>query len=532
MTVYVVLHVPQCPEDDLKLYLSRLDLKVEVWATSNSQPTERSPGSGPARDLICSHNVDLHDDPIVLVSQREKNDEIYLSLLWEVPVTLNRPRLQLYDVHVAFIPVALIAPQQETTPKETYLEPFQPQAGNLFEPLGGSPGYEQDIPYLAISRLDSVLPLLPKDDHTFHLRSVPSRSIPTHLACSTRLKYSKSSIDDLSPSFIASLDIEMIPFVNIQGQIDLATARLDRGKVYALMDTVLPIGCQSKDCITLLYRLEQKKVIEGDSHLGSGSHVDNLAIRIKVKLQLSDDCESIIDMQWTTNIDFGSTINRTSIGSAVLPHQRESTPNMPVNGAASNSSKSIGMSLQQHAPGGQYDTFTISFAATDKPIKVGVPFVWSVLVVNKTSKPAKLAVIPLPRLQKPTTQVQQYAKRHATRSSVISLHPSERGASDKEQPDIAQAVMDENVIYAMQHSGAVPPETDIMSLTPELRIGPLGPGQCHEGEIKLVAFKPGAFTLDAIRVVDLVKEMELGYGGSGVVMDIKELPDVIVEDDK
>lgn len=92
-------------------------------------------------------------------------------------------------------------------------------------------------------------------------------------------------------------------------------------------------------------------------------------------------------------------------------------------------------------------------------------------------------------------------------------------------------MVDEHLLYALHHpaqsSGvsAVPPDTELVSLTAELRIGPLGIGQCHETEIRWVAYKSGVLSVDAIRVVDLARE---GEGGIGVIHDIRELPEVVV----
>jgi hypothetical protein len=54
----------------------------------------------------------------------------------------------------------------------------------------------------------------------------------------------------------------------------------------------------------------------------------------------------------------------------------------------------------------------------------------------------------------------------------------------------------------------------------------LGPGQCHESQIQMVAFKAGTLRVDAMRVVDLVREFE--EGATGVFTDIRDLPDVVV----
>lgn len=93
---------------------------------------------------------------------------------------------------------------------------------------------------------------------------------------------------------------------------------------------------------------------------------------------------------------------------------------------------------------------------------------------------------------------------------------------------MSQAIVEENVLYAMQHSGGVPPETDLMALTAELRIGPLAPEQCYESEIQMIAFEVGTLQVDVMRIVDLVQEAEDGVGAPGVVADIRDLPDVVV----
>ena len=81
----------------------------------------------------------------------------------------------------------------------------------------------------------------------------------------------------------------------------------------------------------------------------------------------------------------------------------------------------------------------------------------------------------------------------------------------------------------MQHANLVPPDTDLMSLTAEVRIGPLGPGQCHEAQIEMVAFKAGVLMVDSIRVIDNVREAEEGIHAAGVTTDIRDLPDVVVK---
>jgi hypothetical protein len=90
--------------------------------------------------------------------------------------------------------------------------------------------------------------------------------------------------------------------------------------------------------------------------------------------------------------------------------------------------------------------------------------------------------------------------------------------------DLAQAICDENIMYALQHSQGIEKDTDIVSLTAELRIGPLASGCVHESSVRMVALRKGALRVEALRVVDLTRETE---DGLGVITDVRDLPDVI-----
>lgn len=70
-------------------------------------------------------------------------------------------------------------------------------------------------------------------------------------------------------------------------------------------------------------------------------------------------------------------------------------------------------------------------------------------------------------------------------------------------------------------------DTEIVSLTAELRIGPLPAGCVHESVVRMVAVKRGFLKVEAVRIVDLTKESEEGVG---LITDVRELPDVIAVD--
>lgn len=336
---------------------------------------------------------------------------------------------------------------------------------------------------------------------------------------------------------LALLDLEIIPFLQIAGSITKVNVSLRNGQAESLMPSVSPLLCRSGDSLTFIYRLDQAS----DSNLSPGiglvnPNIDVLSIVVQMEVLLSETCRPVVIMDWTTHVDFTQALNPT-FGSPAQPIQRSNRPtSLPVNNAGSNlptaastTTDTITTSLQSTFDVNSRSGVSISFTSADASARVGVPFTWKVLVVNHSPKMSKIAIIPLPRIQRQTTHAQFFAKRHAPKSSTASFHPSERRhTKGGEDVDIAQAIVDENVVYAMHHSNTIPPETDLMSLTAELRIGPLAPGQCHESEIQMVAFETGSLRVDAIRVVDLAREAEEGTAAMGLFADIRDLPDIVV----
>ena len=90
-------------------------------------------------------------------------------------------------------------------------------------------------------------------------------------------------------------------------------------------------------------------------------------------------------------------------------------------------------------------------------VLVGEPFCWDIFVVNRSSKPRKLAVAVIPKVKNGDMRT------HLSKSSNSSM-------GGRRDHAISEAIIDENLLYAMQRSaskGAV----QIVSLSNEVRIG-------------------------------------------------------------
>lgn len=556
-----MLDIPTCSEEKLHAYISNIELRVDAWAAAVSINDSRSPTDGsPSRDLIASVNINKIDDPLTLV--RDNEGDVVLQLVWEVRIVLARPRIRALHQTITLLPLATVQGSEDKTETADLLEPFTALEFNVLEPLNDLPGL-REYPYLPASRLEKYTSPTTKREDKIRLKHTPSSPIPAYAVVMPRLRYTKVNTSMPHPSTLASLDIDMIPVFETNGLIEAVDVSMANGKAILMMPDSLPMPWKSKDCLTFLYELRpassQAEVAVTDPSTpstGTNANIDTLSITILVKAKCSDDKSTIIKMSWNANVDFSLALN-PSFGAPSQPLQRTNRPSslnftpyadpskaskLPHKITTSLTSTRTASTNLQHQviptsiPRSESSPIVVSFVADTAPIQVNIPFFWKVLIVNHSSRSVKLAVVPLPRIQRPTNATQQYTKRHAPKASNASLPPNHRLLShcskghSRNALSTAKAVVDEQVVYGLHHqtASAAPNETELVSLTAEIRVGPLGAGQCHETEIQFVAYKTGNFSIDAIRIVDLAKEAE---GGVGMINDIRELPDIFVMDD-
>jgi hypothetical protein len=542
--VYVVLRILNSSEKSLKHFLPRLQIKLDVWAVSDSEKDSKSgsktEGSEPERDLVFSEALKDLDDPFIVLNAEDEEDaekEPVVLAIWQTEATLNRPRARFASPALIFVASANLLPLKvasENSLDDEYLLSFTPAPANLFESLKQIPALKNDPPYLPVSRLDRVLPDTPMDEGMIKIRHAPSRSIPAIQAVSARIRYSRVDAFSSQAMTIASLDFEVTRFVDLSVDLEAANVELSHGWAEVLMPQRLPMSCRPRDVITSLYKLHPAHNLETPSlipspmvALGNGSTADIISISVLATISVSDTCRAKISMAWTNNIDLAAPLN-PNYGPPRQSLQRANRPqSLPVTPAGSNTAPaSLTGTPRTSVLWGS--GLAISFSGPVIPVELGRTFVWKVLVVNQSPKTAKLAIIPLPQIPRPGIQSQQFSKRHAPQTSTSSAHHAERRHTNGGSSiDVAPAICDENIIYALQHQQPHSFGTDLLSLTPELRIGPLAPGTCHEAEIRLLALKPGPLRVEAVRVVDLVKESEEGSSAAGFMTDIRDLPDVV-----
>ncbi|RMZ84020.1 hypothetical protein DV737_g1360, partial [Chaetothyriales sp. CBS 132003] len=531
------LQIPRCEQQVLDNLLSRAEFKIEVWAFDRPYHDEESiTPVEPVKDLIVSTHALNIQDPVVLVQTRTVHDveEEFLTLVWEAEIALHRPRIRMSEPSIYLHSLLVIeGPGTGSTEDEALLEPFTQMEPNVLEPMQQLAVFNGKPPYLAASRLERVTPTasMPRTPFRLEHMSPKYRLVP---AANVRIRFSQLNSAAYATATIASLDLEITPLVEIEAVAEKVDMEIASGQIENLMPGFVPLKCRSGDLVTFLWRLKAAasgNLLARPTMANASMRIDILSISILLRLTTSDQCRSTVHMAWTTNVDFSPSLN-ASFGAPSQSLQRNHRP--PGLSLAKERPKPVHYySRTSLQPAKGPANVTISFTAADEPVYPGRPFTWHVLVVNHSAHTAKMTIVPLPRIPAAGTTSSHFQKRHAPQLSAASSHADERRhVRDAEsEVEFAQAIVDGNVVYAAHHSNAAPPPADLISLTAELRIGPLPAGQCHETKLEMAAFKTGVLSVDAMRVIDNVREAEEGINAAGVLTDFRDLPDVIVEEE-
>ncbi|KAF3892375.1 TRAPP trafficking subunit Trs65-domain-containing protein [Trichophyton interdigitale] len=494
ITLYLVLCLSDFPKDSLEACISNLSVRFEVFAIDEGGPNEPGEEEQSSKDLIYSQTVDKKDDPFVIVDEavEDGGDGNHAYVIWKSEAFLYRPRVRLRHPSVVFTAYASFSPQgsQTSASNDQYLPRLTPASTNIFQPLTAA-GEDID-PYLPASRILRLVPSTQPEGSMYNIQQTsyhPIRIIP---AASARIRYSRSATVLKKLSTTASLDFEATPFTSYEVVLEEANLSLTNGTVEPLTQAIgfsPPISCPARDDISLVYKLIS-------SEFADGAQVTSmLDISLKVTVLVSDECRPKISMRWRTSVDFSRPTSQSLGG---------------VSNVLRRSIISRGSDESTQEPTTPQVT---SFAPTDHGVKisffgppsveVGKPFDWDVFIVNTSTKARKFGLSAVPFRRRLD------ARTHVPRPSSSS--------SIKRADEVADAVIDENIVYAMQQNAA-PHETDLLCLSTDSKIGPLHPGTCHSTRLRLLPLSPGLLHLEIVRLIDLA---------SNETMEIRDLPDIV-----
>ncbi len=521
--MYIVLQTPYFDEHILRSYLARLVVVLEARVVNFSGDNQDGPSN---HEIIYSGSPDSTEDPLIIVQgpdeSNKNNNEGHILVLWRLSVFLGRPgRLRLQNPSMVFSATANLKPAeqvQDNVRDDEYLPSRQPSGLNLLESFNNDPALGGVKPRLSALRVSRVIPATQVSrDLMRPLKNISRRSIRVVPAFSIRVRYARPSTTPSNPSIIASLDVDITPFAGLEIQLETVTFKVTGGVVEDLNKTqfmTLPLKCLPRDDVTFLYR------IRPDDLDNASNNIKPVQIFVTAKVTVSDICRPQISVHWQTSIDFTPPVN-PGFGQPSQPIQRDHRPSQISIGSidAIPSMTPLAISRPDALPSIELTTrhqrstsvpdfgVTITFTSSpplNKTIKPGKPFTWEVFIVNRSDRPRKLALVVIPR------------RRRSDR--LITNRPPSTGDGRVKDPKFADAVLDENILHAMQKHAAIDP-AEIICFSTDVRVGPLAPSACHTIELRFMALKSGIIGLDVVRVIDLATQEHV---------DITDLPSIII----
>ncbi|PGH33362.1 hypothetical protein GX50_03839 [[Emmonsia] crescens] len=524
LPVYIVLRLTNCSEHALKTQLPRLSVQLEAYA-SNGADVEDGEDEGPqqqARDLIFSGTVSDDEDPLVVVNEVEDEEDVvnHVFVIWKLDTLLNRPRVRLQHPSIVFNASATLSPLNISSGEyeDDYLPSGVPGSINVFQSLAvnASEGPSNPQPFLPASRLLRVIPAAQEEVSSYRVQQVTHRPVRIIPIASARIRYSRLNTYSSKPTTIASLDFEVTPFTNFDVILEKTELTLFDGQVESLTADngyALPVTCRPRDEMTFVYKLTPEHGLETAPSTTAVVYV--LDISLGATICVSEECQPRISMQWRTNVDFSLPLNPTFGGPSQVLQRNNRPASLPMTpsqsgGATPTALTASGAALATNRRSSYLCStdigVTISFSGPNS-VEVGKPFHWDIFIVNRSQKSRKFAMAAVPRRKRAEVR----SSRHIARLSSSSA------SSGRREEQIAEAVTDENIVYAMQKN-ATPYDTELICLSTDIRVGPLLPGKCHSTELKLLPLAAGVLHVEAVRLVDL---------NTNEAMDIRDLPDII-----
>lgn len=537
-------------ETTLRSCLSRLHISLEAQVVSGQSTGKDTP---PASDIIFEGIVEDTDDPFIVVNAAEDSSDEdgddqprqpHIYAVWKLPVFLARPRVRLHSPTVVFRASASLKPADATGSHgdtNGYMRSGVPAGLNLLESFATDPGLGGVTPRLSALRVSRVAPVTQSRDSMRPLRAQPNLELNIFPAIHTRVRFSRPNTIPANPALIAMLEVDFTAHI---GDNDI---RLDKVTLTAHDSVVqdlnvhaglaLPLKCAAHGHVTLLYRLAPEQ-----AEMVSRTPTRDLGVSIDATIEdTSGICTPKLTLAWTTTLDFTLPVN-PGFGPATQPLQRAHRPSqLSISGSESLTAPAVSrpdaLPALEAATARSTETtipdlgLTMTICAPPGPLFPGEPFSWTIYVVNRASvarddpaaASATASAAAAPMAPPPGRRLALLALPKRRRNDVRVPRPPSSAGKGKTVADgrkTADAVLDENVVHAMQRNSFVD-SADAVCLSPDTRVGPLSPGACHVVELKFIALRAGIVGMDAIRVIDL---------GTQEHVDVRELPIMVVEE--
>lgn len=527
-----MLRTSHVEDGNLEAALQSILISLDVQIVNGNTP-ERD--GSPTSETIYSGTVDGLQDPAIIIHDSPDSDggsdedsQGYTYAVWQKSVFLSRPRIRLQSPSAMFVATASARSAASPPPNELsddYMPSGVASSLNLLESFNSDVALDGIQLRLSALRVSRVAPLTQQaQGHVHPIKSLPRLSLRIYPVIHSRMRFTHPNTTPTTAAVIAMLEVDFTPFFDCEIILDNISLTVPEAIVEHLTDQAglsLPLSCVSHDHITFIYR-----IVPADTDVVSRNLMRDLDIAISATALVNPDTKPQLRMAWTAVVDFTVPIN-PGYDSTMQPIQRAHRPSQLSIGSTTSLTApsvarpdalpSLEASTAQPEATIQDLGITVTFTAPSHKIFVGEEFSWSVSVVNQainqSATARKLAMVVIPRRRRNESR--------GIRLPSVSRAPE--GLPGHSKPprdrDVAEAILDDNVVYAVQNSSVVD-NAELVCLNADVRIGPLAPGTCSTVELKFLTLKEGIVGIDAIRIIDL---------GSNEHVDIRQLPTIVVE---
>jgi TRAPP trafficking subunit Trs65 len=363
---------------------------------------------------------------------------------------LGRPKGRLQKLAVFFTPSATLSSTHSLPePKvsgDDYLPSLVPQSANLLQAFNEDPVLGLVKPYLSASRLSKPVSAVSSlKEVSTTIRCGPRRLFRAAPAFLWRIRFIRFPNLAEKDAILALFDIEITQFAACNVSLDKIEMLLTSGSSEPI-GVDLPMECQPGEQLTLIYKILPSSDLE--KVLGNNDLNRVLTIILTSTVLVADSCLPVVKIKWKQALETPPSRppSRSAPMSATVersPHIRHDALTMTGEVAEIDPAASVANGVSFHI-------------TSPEEIVVGEIFRWEVLVVNRSEKVQRLALIPIP-------------KRRLADVYPTIRRPGSAGSTGGKS-NLATPVVEENMLYAIQKSSILEP-TELVCLTPDVKIG-------------------------------------------------------------
>lgn len=285
----------------------------------------------------------------------------------------------------------------------------------------------------------------PLNDVSGPIKCGPRRLFRAAPAFLWRIRFVRVPNQAEKDAILALFDIEITQFAGCNISLETIEMQLTGGTSEPI-GVELPIECQPGEQLTLIYKILPISNIEKVLETNSLSRV--LTIILTSTVLVSENCLPTVKIKWKQALE--TPPSRPPSRSAPMSATIDRAPHI-----GHDALTMTGRLAEVDSTASAANGVSLNITAPEKVV-VGEIFRWEVLVVNRSEKVQRIALLPIP-------------KRRLGDIYPTIRRPGSSGSFGGKL-DLAAPVIDDNVLYAIQKSSILEP-SELVCLTPDVKIG-------------------------------------------------------------